>query len=483
MSAADLTALSPVLVIAAAPVAVLIVITFYRNHKLTLVLTLAGLAAAFVMLPATACLLPRQATPLLLLDGYALFYMGLLFAASFFVAILSYDYFRDLPGVHDEFYVLLLLATLGSAVLAASSHFASFFLGLELMSVSLYSLIAYQRVDEPGNEAAIKYLILAAVSSAFLLFGMALVYARTGTMNFARIAAAAGALQLSASSLLLPAGLALIIAGMGFKLALVPFHMWTPDVYEGAPAPVGSFIATASKGAVFALMLRYFTQIAFHRFQSVVVVFGVIAAVSMLTGNLLALRQNSVKRILAYSSIAHLGYALVAFIAGGTAALTSASYYFASYFVTITAAFGTVSVLSSREGKTGSLEEYRGMAWRRPVLSGIFTLALLSLAGIPMTAGFSGKFFVVAAGAGAALWLLLIVLAISSSIGLYYYLRIISVMFDRTTDGGAVAAAGPPLSLAGGLALAALAILLVWLGIFPSGLLLLIKATAAQLAY
>lgn len=483
MSAADLTALLPILLIAADSVVVMIVITFYRSHKLTVALTLAGLAVAFVMLPATASLLPRQATPLLLFDRYAFFYMGLLFIASFFVVMLSYDYLRYRPGRHDEFYVLILIATLGSAVLAASSHFASFFLGLELVSISLYSLIAYQRVYEPGIEAGMKYLILAAVSSSFLLFGMALVYAQTGTMQFARIAAAAGDLQSSASSLLFTAGLALIIVGMGFKLALVPFHMWTPDVYEGAPAPVGAFIATVSKGAVFALMLRYLMQIAFQRFQSVVVVFSAIAVASMLIGNLLALRQNNVKRILAYSSIAHLGYALVAFLAAGAAAVTAVSYYFASYFVTITAAFGIVSVLSSRDTNADSLEEYRGLVWRSPLPAGLFTLSLLSLAGIPMTAGFLGKFFVVAAGAVSTLWLLLIVLAISSSIGLYYYLRIISVMFDRTTEGGSALAVRLPLSLAGGFALVALALLLIWLGVYPSPFLRLIKTTAAHLIY
>ncbi|MBF0560003.1 MAG: NADH-quinone oxidoreductase subunit N, partial [Nitrospirae bacterium] len=198
-------------------------------------------------------------------------------------------------------------------------------------------------------------------------------------------------------------------------------------------------------------------------------------------GNLLALRQNNVKRILAYSSIAHLGYALVAFLAGGAAAVTAVSYYFASYFITITAAFGIVSVLSSSEGNNDSLEDYRGLAWRRPLPAGIFTLSLLSLAGIPITAGFLGKFFVVAAGAGSTLWLLLIVLAISSSIGLYYYLRIVSVMFEQVAETRGAAVAGLQLSVTGGVALTALALLLVWLGVFPSKLLQIIKATASHL--
>ena len=500
MSAPDITALLPLITMAAAPVVVMMVIAFYRNHTLTVALTMAGLAIAFSMLLVTSPLLPRQVTPLIFVDRYAFFFMALLFTASFFVVLLSYGYFAARPGRHDEFYVLLLIATFGSAVLVSSSHFVSFFLGLELLGISLYSLIAYQRTDRYGNEAGIKYLILAAVSSAFLLFGMALVYAQLGTMQFVRIAGEAAGL--SGSSLSLLAGFALIIVGVGFKLALVPFHMWSPDVYEGAPAPVSAFIATVSKGAVFALLLRYFSIVNIHQFPAIVMVFTIIAVASMLVGNLLALAQNNIKRILAYSSIAHLGYVLVAFIAGGSAAITAASYYLAAYFVTILGAFGIISVLSSsgrgvRDADT--LDEYRGMAWRRPWLAGMLTLVLLSLAGIPMTAGFMGKFLVVSAGAGSTLWLLLVVLAVSSSIGLYYYLRIVTVLYARVPaqvpakapakvpakalDELEMPPAVPRLSLSGGTVLLVLALLLIWLGVYPSPLLRLIKATAAKLVY
>ncbi len=480
MSLADLAVLLPIIVLAAASVMVMIIIAFYRSHKLTVTLTLAGLVISFVMLLAEAPMLPRQVTPLIILDRYAFFFMGLIMAASFFVTVLSYGYLKDRPGRHDEYYVLLLIATLGSAVLAASSHFATFFLGLELLSVSLYALIAYQRFDERGNEAGLKYLVLAAASSSFLLFGMALVYAQTGTMQFALIAERAAA---SASSLLLLTGLALIIVGIGFKLALVPFHMWTPDVYEGAPAPVSAFIATVSKGAVFALLLRYFSRLSFHDFPAIFIVFTTIAIASMFIGNLLALGQNNVKRILAYSSIAHLGYTLIGFLAGGAMAVTAVSYYLAAYFVTILGAFGIISVLSSKEGDADALDEYRGMAWRRPWLAGMFTLVLLSLAGIPLTAGFSGKFFVITAAAGSTLWLLLVALAISSAIGLYYYLRIITVLYAPIPAGQGLPAAGPMLSLAGGVALAVLSLLLIWLGVSPAPLLDLIKATASHLIY
>ncbi len=480
MSLADLAALLPIIVIAAASVIVMIITAFFRSHKLTVILTLAGLVISFVTLLAQVSMLPRQVTPLIILDRYAFFFMGLILAASFFVTVLSYGYLKDRPGRHDEYYVLLLIATLGSSVLVASSHFVSFFLGLELLSVSLYALIAYQRFDERGNEAGLKYLVLAAASSSFLLFGMALVYTQMGTMQFALIAERAAA---SPSSFLLLAGLALIIVGIGFKLALVPFHMWTPDVYEGAPAPVGAFIATVSKGAVFALLLRYFTRLSLHDFPAIFIVFTAIAIASMFIGNLLALAQNNVKRILAYSSIAHLGYVLVAFLAGGLMAVTAVSYYLASYFVTIMGAFGIISVVSSNERDADALDEYRGMAWRRPWLAGMFTLVLLSLAGIPLTAGFSGKFLVITAGAGSTLWLLLVALAISSSIGIYYYLRIITALYAPIPAGEGLPAAVPLLSLTGGVALAVLALFLIWLGVSPAQLLGIIKATASHLIY
>src|SRR5208337_3789756 len=227
----------------------------------------------------------------------------------------------------------------------------------------------------------------------------------------------------------------------------------------------------------------YFTRISIHDFPAIVIVFTAIAIASLFIGNLLALYQNNVKRILAYSSIAHLGYVLIAFLAGGLMAVTAVSYYLAAYFVTIMGAFGIVSVLSSKDRDADALDEYRGLAWRRPWLAGMFTLVLLSLAGIPLTAGFIGKFFVITAGAGSTLWLLLVALAISSSIGLYYYLRIITVLYAPIPAGQGLPASGPLLSMAGRAALAVLALLLIWLGVSPDQLLGLIKATAARLIY
>lgn len=477
MTVNDLAPLLPLIVIAAAPVVIMLVIAFYRNYRLTYLLTLAGIAFASISLFATSSGIPRRVTSLMKLDEYATFYMGLVFAASFAVTLLSSDYLKTRKVNLEEFYVLLLLAALGSSVIVSSIHFASFFIGLEILSVSLYALIAYPRINELSIEAGVKYLILAAASTAFLLFGMALIYTVSGTMEFSNLGSQI--VDDRAGYVMLLAGLAMIIIGIGFKLAVVPFHMWTPDVYEGAPAPVTAFVATVSKGAIFALMLRYFLHVNFVTYSSLFAVFSFIAVASMFTGNLLALLQTNVKRILAYSSIAHLGYLMVAFLSSGTLRVTAVSYYLAAYFVTTLGAFGVVTVLSGKERDADAMNDYRGLFRRRPWLAGIFSAMLFSLAGIPFTAGFIGKFYIVAAGVGSALWFLVITLVLNSAIGLFYYLRIIVVMFTPAVEETVPPA--PLLSKTGGLVLVVLTILLIWLGVYPGPLIDVILTMAGHI--
>lgn len=477
VSGTELIVLLPLLIVAGTSIVVMLAVAIRRRHALSASLTLVGLTAAFASLWIAAPIVPVQVTPLLTLDRYALLYIGLIVAASMTFVLLSYCYFEKCQGDHDELYILLLVATLGSTVLVASSHFVSLFLGLELLSVALYGMIAYRHTQPLPLEAGIKYLVLAAVSAAFLLFGMALVYGALGTMQFREIV---GRLTRSDVDrwLLLP-GLALIITGFGFKLAVVPFHLWTPDVYEGAAAPVAAYIATVSKGAMFALLLRFFYRSGAHDLAPVSIVFTIIAIGSMIVGNLLALLQNNVKRILAYSSIAHLGYLLVAFQAAGALGPTAITFYLVAYFVTTMGAFGVVTVLSDGSKEADDLEDYRGLFWRRPALAAVFTAMLLSLAGIPVTAGFIGKFYIVAAGASSAMWALIVILVITSAIGLFYYLRIIVVMYGQPSE----SLAGPSaLGPAGSLVLALLTALLVWFGVFPGPLLSLIRGALAGLA-
>ena len=477
MNATDFVALLPLLILAATPVVIMLMIAVRRHHALAVWTSVVGLAAAFVSLWPAAAVTPRQVTPLLIIDRFGLFFIGLMALATIAVVVLAYGYFKKQEINREELYILLLTALLGSAVLVTSNHFVSFLLGLEILSVSLYALASYTRTRNISLEAGLKYLILAAASAAFLLFGMALIYAELGTMEFSQIAVMQRS-GLHFNGPLVVVGLTLMVTGIGFKLALVPFHMWTADVYEGAPAPVTAFIATVSKGAMFALLLRYFYETGYQSFASVFLVLGIIAIASMFVGNLLALLQNNVKRILAYSSIAHLGYLMVAFLAGGSRAAVAVSFYLVAYFVTTLGAFGVLTVLSEGHRDADSLEDYRGLFWRRPFLAGIFTLMLLSLAGIPLTAGFVGKFFIVAAGASASVWGLVFTLIITSVIGLYYYLRVVVALYSPASSEPAPLVR---IAASGSYVLVALTVLLIWLGTFPSFVLNIIRLATASL--
>jgi NADH-quinone oxidoreductase subunit N len=410
-------------------------------------------------------LLPLPVTQLLVMDGYALFYQGLLFAAGLVTAALGYGYLKKQRHHREEFYPLLLLATLGAAVLAAACHFASFFLGLEVLSVSLYALSAYTVERERSIEAGVKYLILAALSSAFLLFGMALVYAEAGAMDFGSIAALAS--SGSARSPVLWAGTAMMVVAVGFKLGLVPFHLWTPDVYEGAPAPVTAFIATVSKGGVFALTFRFFFAGDLYANGTFIAAFTAISVASMFTGTLLALLQENVKRLLAYSSIAHMGYLFVAFLAGGGDAVAAGALYLVAYVITTLGAFGVVAALSHGEGDADRIEDYRGLAWRRPWMAAVLAIMMLSLAGLPLTAGFIGKFFVAAAGVRSGLWLPVISLVVTSVIGLFYYLRVVVAMF-QPVEAGTQASPVATGTLLDASIFAILTAALLFVGIYPN---------------
>lgn len=475
MNARDITALLPLILLAGTANAVMLAIAFKRNHALAAGLTLAGMAAAFLSLFAASPLAPRQVTSLLLVDQYALFYMGLIIVSAAAVAVLSYEYLEKHDGRREELYLLLVLATLGCAALVASSHFVSFLLALEILSISLYAMVAYLKDQKLALEAGIKYLILASASAAFLLFGAALVYADTGTMSFSHL----GEFPANEPGLLLLSGIVLTITGIGFKLAVVPFHLWTPDVYEGASAPVGAFVATTSKGAMVALLVRYFCFSGTLEYRPVFLVFSVIAIASMCAGNFLALRQRNVKRILAYSSIAHFGYILVAVLAGRTMATQAVSFYLAAYFATILVSFGCVAVLSNSERDADDLEDYRGLFWRHPVMAGVFTAALLSLAGIPATMGFLGKFYVLATGASAAAWALILILVLTSVAGLFYYLRIVVALYSSPAEPTPVQTVSPR----GAFVVVVLAVLLIYFGVYPSPLLNLIRTAMAGLSF
>ena len=487
MKTGDLLTISPLIALTLAPVVVMLAAAFRRSHTLAFVLTLCGLVTTFGLLFVSASRTSRAVTPLISMDAYTLFFIGLLTAATAVVVVLSRGYLQRLPLHPEEYYVLLLTATLGGAALVASTQFASFFLGLEILSVSLYSLIVYPVFRADAVEAAVKYLVLAGATSAFLIFGMALVYAEGGTMTAAGVSELIAGL--GSESAVITVGVVMILVGVGFKLAVVPFHMWTPDVYQGSPAPVTAYIATVSKGAVFALLLRYMLPVSGDTSSTLFLALAAVAIASMLAGNLLALRQDNVKRILAYSSIAHLGYLLVAFLASGQRAGVAVGFYLVAYFATSLVAFGVVTVLSNGERDADLMLDYRGLGARRPWLAAIFTVALLSLAGMPLTMGFIGKFLIVTAGGGAALWALVVILVLSSTIGLYYYTRLIVAMYVRRPEELEMAGAGPAarVAAAGGAAsiavMGVLTVVLVVFGVYPSPLLQLVEHAVSVLPW
>lgn len=311
-----------------------------------------------------------------------------------------------------------------------------------------------------------------------MLFGMALVYAGQGTLAFEELVGGT-ALAQGTWTVSLVAGMALVGVAVGFKLSLVPFHFWSPDVYEGAPAPVAALVATVSKGGVLGLLLRLFATVDGVLDSPLVQALALVAVASMLAGSLLALRQDNVKRVLAYSSIAHMGYLLLPLLAGGETGISAATFYLVAYVITVLAAFGVVTVLSTHGDDAGALENYRGLFWRRPWLGGLLAASLFSLAGLPLTAGFLAKLYLVAAGVGAGLWWLVGALVLSSAIALYFYLRIVVAMLQQPDEAGE--ARRPLVPLGAGLALALLALGLLWLGVYPSPLLRAIQGAIAGL--
>jgi NADH-quinone oxidoreductase subunit N len=476
-----ITASLPLLITALTSVVVMIAIAIKRSHHAAAIITFVGFTASFVSLWPAFSAAPVPIGSLLIVDHYALVYMALVLAAGAAVVLLAFPYLERRSEHKEEFYLLLILATLGSMVLTAASHAVSLFLGIELLSIALYALVAYPRAESLPVEAGIKYLVLAASSSAFLLFGLALLYVDAGTMDFSRMAARTPDLTGGFVPL---AGTVMVLTGIGFKLAVVPFHLWTPDVYQGAPLPVTAFIATVSKGGVFAFLLRWL-EIGGGASPALLLVLTTVAIASMLAGNLLALRQTNIKRLLAYSSIAHMGYFFVAVIVGGALGRAAATYYLICYIVTILGAFGSLMALSSGARDAETFEDVRGLFWRRPVLASVFTAMILSLAGIPLTAGFLGKFYVLATGASASAWTLIIVLIVSSTIGLVYYLRIIVAMFETAEHGEPerveIATETPAVGLTLGVALTVLTSALLFLGVHPEPFWTTIRAATGAL--
>lgn len=399
---------------------------------------------------------------MVVLDNYALFIHLVIIYAAALVVLLSMDYLRRAGAESGEYYALVLFATSGMLLLASANDLIVVFLAVELMSLSLYVLAGLFKRRAPAGEASLKYFLLGVFASAFLLYGIALLYGATGTTNFDRIAAAVGARPRDPLVLI---GLGLLLAGFGFKISSVPFHMWAPDVYQGAPTSVTAFIASGSKAAVFAALIRFVLAGLRAMQADWTVLLGALAALTMTVGNVVAIAQSNVKRMLAYSSVAHVGYMLVGVAAGGVAGGSAVLFYLLAYTFTTVGTFGVLTLCERAGEEAVEVKDYAGLGRRHPLLALTLTLFLLSLIGIPPLAGFVGKFYLFGSAVRAGHVTLAVVGVLNSAVAAYYYLRVVVYMYMQEPDGEPTVVAP---SLAGGLALVVALIGIVLLGVMPA---------------
>jgi NADH-quinone oxidoreductase subunit N len=375
-------------------------------------------------------------------DEGSLFAYIIILSASFLGILLSPAYLKRLDIVHQgEYYALMLLATIGMMIMAAATSFLTIFLGIEMLSLALYILCGFVARRTTSQEAGMKYFLLSSFASAFLLYGIAMTYGATGNTSFTGIKNYLSVHTSSTTLLLI--GMGLLIVGFAFKVSAVPFQAWTPDVYEGAPAPVTAFMSVGTKAAALIAFARVF-DVAFLPIKSTWE--PVVWAITILTivgGNVLALAQNNVKRLLAYSSIAHAGYLLIGVVVGGTIGLSAILFYLLCYTFLNLGAFGVVSVLENADNTGNSLSEIRGLWYRQPVLAGILALFMLALAGFPPMAGFAAKYYLFYAALQGGHPELLIIGVLASVLGMYYYLRVIASMFMEREPVPAPATAVP----------------------------------------
>jgi NADH-quinone oxidoreductase subunit N len=465
VTAADLLALAPILILALGSAAVLLIGAWFPRC-VPLLWGGAGIALAAALTAAFYSPPTLEIAGFFRADGYGRFFTVLwsTVAALSLMTSLRYAEERDFEG--GEYAALVLFGAAGMALLSSAVSFVGFFLGLEAFTLVLYILIAFHRENPLGAEAGLKYLVLGAVATGFLAFGIALIYTASGTFRIAEAMASAMAGEMRPIAL---AGMAMFLVAVGFKVSLVPFHLWTPDVYQGAPAPVTGLLSTGSKGAVFAALVTMWGGVAGGRDFLDPLLWG-LAALTMLVGTFCALRQENLKRLLAYSSVVHMGYVLIGLLAGGPDGHGAVVFYLVAYTVVNLGAFGIIASLSGSEKEPQDLEDFRGLGYRHPLRCGTMAVFLFSLAGVPPTAGFIGKFGIFYAAIGSGFILLALLGVVASLISLYYYLRVIIVMFMSEIPAPPLHRGNFPEKAAVGLCLLAT----LWFGLAPGPLLDLI---------
>ncbi len=412
------------------------------------------------------------------LGGYARFFTCLFMVITILTCLFLRQYARARGFGGDELYGLILFAALGMVLVGGAVNWIIFFLGFQLISLSLYVLIAVRKGEAASNEAGLKYFIMSAVASAFLTFGIALLYAMSGTLQVA------GSLAALAQPEDLPVvllALALILVGVGFKISLIPFHLWTPDVYQGAPAPVTAFLTTGTKVALFAALLRFAWLTAPPLWAYCLPGLWVLAALTMIVGNVTALYQTQIKRLLAYSSIGQMGYLAMTLVTVKEGGLPAMMFYLVVYALMDLGAFGLIGSFSPApaDSDLDRLEDYQGLGYSQPWRAGILAVCLVSLAGLPPTAGFMGKFALFRAVLNSGYTVLAVIGILTAMVSLYYYFKVTVSLYMQPAGSGA---ASPRGDLAVGLAGAVILLLILWLGLAPSVLFDLVARLAGALA-
>lgn len=440
---AELIALLPVIIIGVTVLIILLSITYRRNNSLHAVFTIIGLCLAIISVVRIVWhdQYVHDVFKLVCIDKFSVLYMMLVLISSGLSGILAYKWLlRHSKNRGDEFYILLLISSIGGILLTTTNHLVMLFVGIELLSLPLFGLVGYCFFNQGSLEASIKYIILSGVSSAFLLLGMALLYASTGCLSFTalnKLLLTSYFFSHSHHQSMFIVGLSIMMVGFGFKLSFVPFHLWIPDVYQGAAYPVSMYLATSSKIAIISVLMRFFLILPEQYSEMLHIFLSSVACCSILFGNLLAVQQNNIKRVLACSSIANTGYLLVGLIAlkKNVIALEAIDMYLISYLIANIGVFSIIGVISNvcdiNRNDIDTLYLYKGLFWKEPILSVFFTIMLLSLVGIPMTLGFIGKFYLFVAGINSQLWGLVIFLGIGSVIGMFYYFKIMIYLYVR----------------------------------------------------
>jgi NADH-quinone oxidoreductase subunit N len=465
----ELFAIAPIISITIVSLIVLLVEALVKqSERLSYWISVAGLVITAYLAIVTMPLIGTAYNRMVTVGGFGSVFATLFNIAALLTVVLSRDYLTKEQANFGEFYLLILFSTLGMMLMASAADLIVLFLGLELMSICLYVLAGFFRKRLLSNESSLKYFLLGAFATGFLLYGIALLYGASGTTNISIIVQNISTLSVSPFFWV---GIGLLMVGLAFKVGAVPFHMWIPDVYQGSPTTVSGFMATGAKAAAFAAFILLFLHPQSGNPEQVKTVLAVISAASMIVGNIIAISQSNIKRMLAYSSIAHAGYMLAGLAAGNDLGRTGILFYLITYTFMNIGAFGILSLLEREEEKNLTFDDYVGLGSKRPFLAALMAIFMFSLAGIPPFAGFFGKYYVFVAAINSNLTWLAILGVLMSVVSVYYYLRLVVVMYFH--EGEMIITGG--ISRASVAVLAIAALVIIELGVYPSSILSIIN--------